>query len=180
MRSPAEGQNVEVTIISIVCATAKEAGKQYSKRILPPFVIPYCQIGREGVLEYLRRYPDGRLVYAAGVAMLGARDRRTIGRHIGLGLQMIGAAALELATLLSGLAAYASLPEPRLGQSPVEHLDELAQQVGRAARRAGGGSAAEIPPPVYVHLASVFARSRRGLAVSLSYVLTAAVIPDTS
>lgn len=180
VRSPAQGENVVVTIVSIICRTAKEAGKQYSKRILPPFVIPYCQIGREGVLAYLRRYPDGSLVYAAGLAMLGARDLRTIGRHIALGLQMIGAAALQLASLLSGLAAYATLPEPRLGQSPTEHLDELARQVGRAARRAGHGSASELPPIVYVHLASAFERSSEPLALPSSCVLRAAVFHDTS
>ena len=180
MRSPAEGENVVVTIVSIICRTAKEAGKQYSKRILPPFVIPYCQIGLEGVLTYLRRYPDGSLVYAAGLAMLGARDRRTIGRHIALGLQTIATASLELAELLSGLPAYASLPEAPLGQSPTEHLEELAQQVGRAARRAGHGSASEVPPIVYVHLASVFERSSGPLAVPSSCVLRAAVFHDTS
>ena len=180
MRPPQEGENVEVTVVSIICHAAKEAGKQYSKRILPPFLIPYCQIGREGVLEYLRRFPDGRLIYAEGLALLGACDKRTIRRHIALGLSCIGAAALELASLLSGLAAYAGLRQPRLSQSPTERLEELVDETDRAARRAGRATAAEVPPLVYVHLVSVFERSRRPLVIPLSCVLRKVVIPDTS
>lgn len=167
-------------MVSIICHAAKEAGKQYSKRILPPFVIPFCQIGREGVLAYLRQFPDGRLVYAEGLALLGARDRRTIRRHIALGLSWIDAAALELARLLSGLPAYARLPQPRLSQTPTNRLEELAHEADRAAGRAGRGTAAEVPPLVYVHVASLFERSARPLAIPLSSVLRTVVIPDTS
>ncbi len=116
VRSPAEAENVPIRVVSIICRAAKEAGKQYSKRILPPFVIPYCQIVRDGVAAYLRRYPDGSLVYAVGLELLGAWDRRTVRRHIGWALQLIGVACLQLAQLLSGLPAYATLPQPRLGQ----------------------------------------------------------------
>jgi len=91
VRSPELGQNTEVTIVSIICGRAKEAGKPYSKRILPPFVIPYCQIGREGVMAYLGRFPDGRIVYRFGNELLGARDIRTIRRHIAMGLASGGA-----------------------------------------------------------------------------------------
>ena len=169
-----------IRIVSIICRAAKEAGRQYSKRILPPFVIPYCQIVRVGVLEYLRRYPDGSLVYAIGLELLGAWDRRTVRRHVAQALRLIGAACLGLAQLLSGLAAYASLPEPRLGQSAAEDLEDLAREADRVGRRAGGASAAQIPAVVYVHLVDVFERSRRPLSISLTYALRVLVVPDTS
>jgi hypothetical protein len=143
-------------------------------------VIPYCQIGRQGVLAYLKRFPDGRVVYAAGFVMLGARDKRTIRRHIAMGLTTIAAAALKLARLLSGLPAYATLPEPRLGASPGEYLSELAEQLDRAARRARGSTASKIPPIVYAHLVSVVDRSPGPVATPLSCVLRAAVFHDTS
>jgi len=84
VRSPEVGENIEVTVISIICGRAKEAGGQYSKRILPPFLIPYCQIGRQGVLAYLGQFPDGKIVYRFGNELLGARDIRTIRRHVAL------------------------------------------------------------------------------------------------
>jgi hypothetical protein len=180
VRTPEQGENVEITIISIVCVTAKEAGRQYSKRILPPFVIPYCQIGREGVMAYLHRFPDGRIVYRFGNEFLGARDIRTIRRHIAMGLATIAAAGLELARLLSGLPAHAALPEPQINQSPGQYLEELSQQMDRAARRAGGSRGSETPPMVYAHLVSVVERSPGPVATSLSCVLRAAVFHDTS
>jgi hypothetical protein len=180
VRSPEKGENVEVTIVSILCATAKEARKQYTKRVLPPFVIPFCQISREGVMGYLGRFPDGRVEYAFGIQMLGARDIRTIRRHIAMGLATIAAAGLELARLLSGLPAHAALPEPQINQSPAQYLEELSRQMQRAARRAGGSRGSEIPSMVYAHLVNVVERSPGPVATPLSRVLKAAVFHDSS
>lgn len=180
VRSPERGENVEVTVISIVCLKAKEAGKQYTKRLLPPFLIPYCQISREGVMGYLGRICDGRVEYALGVRMLGARDIRTIRRHIAMGLATIGAANLELSSLLSGLPAHATLPEPQLNESPGQYLQELSQQMDWAARRAGASRGSETPPMVYAHLVSVVERSPGPLAISLTCVLKAVLFHDTS
>ena len=175
VRSPEEGENVEVTIISIVCLKAKESGKQYTKRLLPPFLIPYCQISRHGVMGYLGRICDGRVEYALGVRMLGARDIRTIRRHIAMGLATISAAALELASLLSG---HATLPDRQLNESPGQYLQELSKQMDRAAQRAGGARGSQTPPMVYAHLVSVVERSARGVAIPLTSVLRAAVFHD--
>jgi hypothetical protein len=180
VRSAEQGENVEVTIISIVCGTAKGAGKQYTKRILPPFLIPHCQISREGVMGYLGRICDGRVEYAIGVRMLGARDIRTIRRHLALGLATIAAAALELASLLSGLPAHATLPDRQLNESPGQYLQQLAGQMDRAARRAGGTRGSETSPMVYAHLVSVVERSAGGVAIPLTSVLRAAVFHDSS
>lgn len=180
VRSPEQGENTAIVIVAIICGRAEEAGKQYTKRILPPFVIPYCQIGREGVLAYLGRFPDGRIVYWLGNELLGARDIRTIRRHVAMGLATIAAAGLELARLLSGLPAHGTLPQPQLNRSAGQYLDELSQQMDRAARRAGGSRGSEIPPIVYAHLVSVVARSPGPLATPLSRVLRAAVFHDTS
>ena len=171
---------MRIRVVSIICMTAKETGRQYSKRILPPFVIPYCQIIRDGVFAYLRRYPDGSLVYAVGLELLGAWDRRTVRRHLGRAVELIGRGCLQVAQLLSGLAAYASLPQPPLGQPPLQELEELAREADRAGRRAGGGTARPIPAVVYVHLVDVFERTRRPLSIPLTYALRMVVVPDTS
>jgi len=180
VRSPEVGENIEVTVISIICGRAKEAGGQYSKRILPPFVIPYCQIGRQGVLAYLGQFPDGKIVYRLGNEFLGARDIRTIRRHIALGLATIAMAGLELASLLCAVPAHATLPEARLGESSGQYLQELGEQMDLAGRRARGKPASSMPSIVYLHLVSVFERSPAPLATPLSCVLKAAVFHDTS
>lgn len=167
VRSPESGENTEITIVSIICRKAKEQGNQYTERLLPAFLIPFCQIGREGVLRYLRLYAKGRIVYRIASAMLGARDWRTIRRHLAMGLAEIGQAALQLATLLSQVLVYATVAERPLGQSDCQYLEALAEQVHRAGRRAHGGSVPRIPAVAYVHLASVFSRSSRPLVPPL-------------
>jgi hypothetical protein len=180
VRSPEEGENVEVTIISIRCTTAEEAGKQYTKRVLPPFVIPYCQINRQGVMAYLTRFPDGRVEYASGMRMLGALDIRTIRHHVALGRATVAAAALELAGFLSSLPAHATLPDSLITGSPGAYLEELADQMHAAARRAGGCGRSRSPGMLYAHLVSVRGRSASPLETPLTSVLRAAVFHDTS
>lgn len=180
VRSPEEGENVEVTIISIRCTSAEEAGRQYTKRVLPPFVIPYCQINRQGVMAYLARFPDGRVEYASGMRMLGALDIRTIRHHVALGRATVAAAALELAGFLSSLPAHATLPDSPITGSAGAYLQELALQMHGAARRAGGSGRSPTPGIVYAHLLSVRERSASPLGTSLTSVLRAAVFHDTS
>lgn len=180
VRSPESGQNIDITIVSIICGIAKRHGRQYTKRVLPPFLIPFCRIGRDGVWAYLRRFPDGRIVYRIGSAILGARDIRTIRRHVAMGLEWVRQAALQLATLLSQVPVYGSVPPRRLGQSEAAYLEELAEQAHRAGRRARGAGAARIGALFYIHLVSVFSRPCRPLVPPLSSVLRAVVFHDTS
>ncbi len=51
-------KNTVILIISIYCIIAEKRGLQYTKRILPPFVIPECNIILEYVLKYIALYPD--------------------------------------------------------------------------------------------------------------------------
>jgi len=180
VRSPQAGENVEITIVSIICRRAKRRGRQYTKRLLPPFVIPFCQIGREGVCAYLRRFPDGSMNYRFAFSLMGARDPRTIRRHLQMGSAQIAKATLILATLLSGLPAFAKLPQRPLGQSDPAYLEDLSEQAHRARRRAGAGGQPRIPSLLYVHLVGVFDGARPPLAPSLSSVVRAVVFHDTS
>lgn len=180
MRYPADGKNTEITIIAIICLSAKREGTQYTKRLLPPFVIPYCVISREGVLAYVRRFPDGIIHVATASEMMGTVDIRTIRRHVRGTMKLIEDAALRLSEFLSAIAGYGGLPDHRAGQSPLESLDKAAKEMDRAAARVQGGSAPRIPPMVYVHAVDVYARARERLIPPLSLVLRAVVFHDTS
>ena len=59
--SAEQGDTIDICIIAIICRGAKKQGKQYTKRILPPFLIPYSVVNRESLVAYLRLYPDGTL-----------------------------------------------------------------------------------------------------------------------
>jgi len=143
-------------------------------------VIPFCQIDREGVLGYLRRFPDGRIMYRLASSMLGARDLRTIRRHLAMGTALVANAALALAALLSEVPVYATVPQRRLGQSDCSYLEELAEQTHRGRQRACGGAQSRIPSLVYVHLVDLFSRCCGLPAPPLTRVLNGVVFHDTS
>ena len=180
VRSPAEGSNTEITIISIFCSIAREQGKQYTKRLLPPFVIPYCVICREIVLTYVRQYPDGAIHAASACAMMGTVDVRTVRRHVRLEMQLIGDASLRLIEFLSSLPGYAMVPDHRAGASMLESLDTAGAEMDRTATRVQGGIAARIPVLAYVHALNVYARAKQAIAAPLTLVLRAVVFRDTS
>lgn len=180
IRSPEEVSNTDIIIIAIICPSAKKQGKQYTKRLLPPFVIPYCVINREAVLAYLRQFPDGIIRVATASKMMGTVDIRTVRRHLLETKNLIEDAALRLSEFLSAIAGYGELPDHRLGQSAVESLDKAAKEMDRAAARVQGGSAPTIPPMVYVHAVGVYARGGERLSSPLSLVLRVVVFHDSS
>lgn len=180
VRVPETCANATIIIVVIVCATAKEQGEQYSKRILPPFVAPYCVIRRDAVMDYLRRHPTGTMHYRMALSMLGALDKRTIRRHLAEALAFIGTATMQIADLLAQMAFFGTMPPRGLGESQVAYLEAASEELGRAARRACGARARRIPSLVFVHIAAVVKGHRGGLEVSTTCVLRALVFGDTS
>jgi hypothetical protein len=86
-----EEKNTEILIVSIYCERARARGRQYTKRILPVFVIPGCNITLENVLLYLGRHAEGEAIdYEEASYLLGSYDNRTIRRHVEAAWVMIG------------------------------------------------------------------------------------------
>lgn len=172
--------NATIIIVVIACATARERGAQHYKRILPPFVTPYCVIRRDAVLDYLKVHPSGTMHYRVALSMLGALDERTIGRHLTEALATVGSAIMEIARLLAHTAFLATMPPRGAMETELAYLEAVSSEVNRAARRACGGTARSIPAVVFVHVAGVASRHRGELAVSTTSVLRALVFADTS
>ena len=81
----ADGRNHELVIVSLICSEAKRQGKQYTKRMLPWFVIPECNIRLDLVVKLLRlveRDPGAgmRLAHEQADAVIGSASERTIAR----------------------------------------------------------------------------------------------------
>lgn len=168
-----------ITIIVIFCHQAKDLGKQYTMRLLPPFVIPYCVICRETVHAYLRLYPNGPIHSAIASQMMGTVDMRTIRRHLRRATQLISDAALRLWEFLDTLPIATPLPHPG-GASPIEFLDIAAQEIEREASGVSGAVTAVIPIIVYVHVLDVYARARQPIIPVSTLVLRAVFFHDTS
>lgn len=179
-RDRREFTNRVILIPVILCRIAKDKGLPYTKRILPPFLHPFCVIRLDCALDCLRRYPDRRVGCADACSMLGAGDARTARRHLRLTLEGIKAAALRVTTILSEHPSFASLGRQRTGQTPLEVLEEAGEQMQLAAGRLKGGGIAPIPIQLYVYAVGVERRAKGGLAVSLTLVLCAWLFHDTS
>ncbi len=172
-------ENVDILIFSIICQTAKERGSQYTKRILPPFLIPECNITLENVLEYVRSRPGRTIDYEQASLVLGAIDDRTIVRHLRLCRRMVAEGCLQLCRVLASLPSYATVPESGMGTPVVDYLDVLVEEADEAARRMGRRGAA-VGSATYLHAVYVAERSRNEPAVPLDRVFGNLQFFDTS
>ena len=175
-----EEENTEILIISIYCIRAKKKGWQYTKRILPPFVIPECNIILVNVWRYIALYPDGSIHCEEAVFILGTFDDRTIRKHILLGWLMIEKTNLSLAEFLSTFAGYAQVPELKAGESAYVYLSLLIEEARRAAVRMGVNISEPNPVECYVHVLYVFKNCRNPLKTALNRVFHVLLFFDTS
>jgi hypothetical protein len=151
-----EEKNSEILIVSIYCERARELGWQYTKRILPAFVIPWCNITLENVLRYVWQHPRGEEIdYEQASYLLGSYDNRTIGRHIETAWVMIGEAKLRASERLAG---GGSSPRPKEEQRAPGEWQELGMLLGACAN---DGEPPAVEPIVVIHIVYVEFGSRR-------------------
>ena len=176
-----DGENVDIQIFAILCQAAKERGSQYTKRILPRFLIPECNITLENVLEYVRSHPGQKINYEQASLVLGAIDNRTIVRHLRLCRLMVAEGCVQLCEILASVPSYAAVPEARMGTPAVDYLDVLVEEADEAGRRMGHSSAgAAVDSPTYLHALYVAEGSRSESAVPLDRAFGGVQFFDTS
>ena len=180
----ADSRNHRLLILSCICEEARRQGKQYTKRLLPWFVIPECNIRLDLVLNLLQlveRKPDAgmRLAYEHGAGVIGSVSERTIRRHLGWVQRLIAASVLEASELLAALAPFAALPEVRAGGGGLAELHRYLMALALARRRAQG-SGAVLGVVGCLHLRYVVVRARSPVALPLNQVLRYRLWFDTS
>lgn len=159
-----EEQNTEILIVSVYCGQARKEGRQYTKRILPVFVIPRCTITLENVLRYVSKHSEHEDIdYDEASYLLGSYDPRTIRRHIQSSWQMLR-------------EALAGRPEPsRDLQSPSAPAEG---ERASPRQQADAGELIVLVHAVYVRFAS--ATVRRQTAPALGRACAAPAGCDTS
>lgn len=174
-----EEENIEIIIIVIICKTAKERGDQYTKRLLPHFVIPECNIDLENVLQYIVLHPDGSVDIEKASQMLGTQDIRTIHKHISRAMEIVNKTNLTASEVLAAMHSFASLPAHE-GKIPIEYLEDQADELFVAANRIVGGRIDFIMPVQYVHIVYTFEKARNPLKIPSNRVFHALLFNDTS
>lgn len=180
IRSNEDGENKEITIVAILCKTAKERGNQYTKRILPPFVIPECNITLANVFECMRRYAAGSIDYEEVSKLLGTVFMHTMRKHMEWAQAFIEQTNLYVSEFLSTIPSFGSLAEQRPGESGYGYLGKLVDESNGAYKRINGGSVGQVPAIVFVHVIYVAKKCRNKLKSPLNFSLAALPFFDTS
>ena len=128
----ADGSNHQFPIAVIICEQAQRAGTQYTKRMLPGFVIPECNIRLDLVLQLREQHPTERSARGASYALIGSVCERTIARHLRCAQDNIAATLLEVNELVADLP-QASFARPHLGQDCKRRLTTMANELSRVA-----------------------------------------------
>ena len=125
-----DGSNHQHLIVVIICERAREAGTQYTKRMLPWFVIPECNIRLDLVLELRKKHPTAGSARAHGYAVIGSACERTIARHLLWVDDTIAAMLLEVNEWVAELAPFTALPPVRVGEDALAQLRRLSGRAG--------------------------------------------------
>ena len=183
----ADGRNHRLLIVSLICQEAKQQHQQYTKRILPWFVIPECNIRLDLVLNLVKlqeRHPSGgtALAYAQADAVIGSACEGTIARHLQWARRLAAATVLEASELLAELAPYAALPGVQVAGGVLAELRRYLAALTAARRGAAGRVGAGLVLGVIgcVHLRYVVVRARNPVALPLDQVLRRGCWFDTS
>ena len=151
-----EEENTEILVVSIYCERARNGGGQYTKRILPAFVIPRCNITLENVLCYVSQHTESEEIdYEEASYFLGSYDSRTIRRHIQGAWRIIGELRLRLSKRLTDLGSSAG---PTEAEAPFGAWQQLGVLLERFSKVAGGdadGEAGALEPILAIHLVYV-------------------------
>lgn len=180
IRDPKQGTNQIILIVSILCERAKQLGKQYTKRMLPEFVIPECNIRHDRVLAVVAGQQAERIDISLAGEILGTVCERTIRRHVRAIEGMITEAMKEAAELLATLLSFGVVPDMKVCDTLYGRLVSVVEQLNEAARKMGGGRGKPITEGACTHRVYCYRRSRKDLSISLSLVFRILLFFDTS
>jgi len=138
-RDRESGENRHILVVAIYCAQAHAAGRPYTKRLLPDFLIPRCVIR----LDHLAQ-AAGEVHRAKDVEntcrILGCIDARTARSHLKRLEQAVAAVAVGLAKRRAMAPELGELSHTSPHSLPLARLQVLYRSERDAALRAGAGA----------------------------------------
>jgi hypothetical protein len=172
--------NIPLCIFVAYCPESKKQGKQYTKRILPPFIIPECNITLENCLKMAEQSRSGPLNIDQACELLGTVCERTVRKHY---RQLEQVLKLTISWAMAWLAEFplvASLPSTRPGKTLYENLQDMYRALLCAKQKTTGihtTTPAVIRLPAYV---LILTKVRNPGSVPLNLVCLINVLFDTS
>jgi len=118
------------------CSEAKSLGRQYTKRLLPDFLIPFARMRLDTVVEAGRGRERGSSLEAC-CQIIGCTDLRTARVHLERLTEAAKAVALPLAEKQAAAAHLQEHTSELRPLTPLERLDELCRREEEARLRSG-------------------------------------------
>lgn len=131
--------NDEVRIISIICKTAKDKGKPYTRRLLPEFIVPGCVIMLSRVFKAYEARTVPLNIEHACLTML-CIDTRTAHKHLARIENAVKKTNVRLAESIARQPERGELPSFTPDCSPLEVLERLLARKAVARLRSGDRS----------------------------------------
>ena len=138
-RDPDSGENTRIRILSILCPIARAAGRSYTKRLLPDFLIPRCVVRLDCLVEAAAEHQSRRDI-ARSCELLGCIDVRTARVHLKRLKEAIEVASVELAEARAMSPELGELSHTTPETLPLARLEALYRRESEAGVRAGAGS----------------------------------------
>ncbi|MBW6496269.1 MAG: hypothetical protein K0B16_17285 [Burkholderiaceae bacterium] len=135
------GENVTIIIPVILCPIARAVKTQYTKRLLPEFLIPHSVIRLDYLLE-AADLPKAERSEAAVCDLIGCLDPRTVRHQMQRLAMAINAVSLDLTGRRAATPELGELPQISPGTPPEERLAILFDSQIRAGQRAGSAPVA--------------------------------------
>lgn len=181
VRSEVTETNIKIIIFSIYCPYAKAEGKQYTKRILPHFVIPECNICLLNVIEFYKiSHSTGKIAYELSAGILGTVNLKTIKRHYDMTVNYILKAIADLAQFLSTIPNLVTLENFKPSDNKeLVLLDDYTRHLNRAAERTGIRTKTNLIR--IIHRTYILQKTRNpGLQLPMNLVVACVLFNDTS
>ena len=135
------GENVTIIIPVILCPIARAEKTQYTKRLLPEFLIPHSVIRLDYLLE-AADLPKAQRSEAAVCDLIGCLDPRTARHQMRRLAMAIDAVSLDLTGRRAATPELGELPQISPGTPAEQRLAILFDLLIRAGQRAGSIPAA--------------------------------------
>lgn len=182
VRSEYTEKNIEIIIFSIYCENAREMGKQYTKRILPYFVIPECNICMVNIFAFYKHCcSSGKIDYNIAGAMLGTVCVNTIKRHYNMMREYVKITNQLIIQYLSSIPNLYTLESRKpSGNGIIECLFELASGLKEAVLKSGSKITGNISLEKIIHRTYVLEKSRKPLEKPMNLEVCILFFHDTS
>jgi hypothetical protein len=132
-------EDVWIKVPVCSCRRSKALGRQYTKRLLPDFLIPFARMRLDAVVYAGRERADGSTVEKC-CRIIGCTDLRTARMHLKRLEEAAKTVALTLAESQAAAVHLHGTDDPLRPLAPLERLEKLLERQEEGRLRSGDGT----------------------------------------